>query len=128
MGVHYTSEAMIDALTQTFGMVTQAAKRLHCAPKTIYQRAKEVKAVQQAIDDSREEMVDIAELALRDCVTRKEPWAVSLVLKTLGKGRGYVERQEITGADGKAIAIREVIIEREKPEETSSQGGDDERG
>jgi hypothetical protein len=111
---HFTSEAMIDALKQTNGLVSLAARKIGCAPKTIYQRAKDVHAVKQAIDDCREELVDIAELALRACLTNREPWAVAITLRTLGKNRGYVERQEVTGADGGpvGIAIREVVIER----------------
>jgi len=29
-----------------------------------------------------------------------------MVLKTLGKHRGYVERQEVTGADGGAVIVK----------------------
>ena len=35
-----------------------------------------------------------------------EPWAVAMVLKTIGKHRGYVERQEVTGADGGSITVK----------------------
>jgi hypothetical protein len=34
-------------------------------------------------------------------VLAKEAWAVCFTLKTIGKGRGYVERNEVTGANGK---------------------------
>jgi hypothetical protein len=37
-----------------------------------------------------------------------EPWAVAMVLKTIGKSRGYVERQEVTGADGGKVQIEYV--------------------
>jgi hypothetical protein len=104
----YSTEAMIDALRQTNGLVSLAAKRMGCSASTIYSRAHTTKSVQQAITDSREELVDIAELALRAAVTGKEAWAVALVLKTLGKNRGYVERQEVTGADGEAFTLRFV--------------------
>ena len=93
---------MIEALKKTNGLVSLAAKNLGCAPKTIYHRAHEVQAVQQAIDDCREELVDIAELALRSCLTKQEPWAVALTLRTIGRHKGYVERQEITGVEGGA--------------------------
>lgn len=104
----YTTEAIIDALKQTNGLVSLAARRLGCSASTIYSRAHAVQSVQQAIDDSRDEIVDAAELALRAAVMDKQPWAVALVLKTLGKGRGYVERQEVTGADGDALTLKVV--------------------
>ena len=82
-----------------------AARRLGCSKVTIYNRAKKVKAVSDAIEEAREDMVDLAELALRKSVMNGEPWSVAMVLKTLGKSRGYVERQEVTGADGGAIVV-----------------------
>ena len=99
---------MIEALKKTNGLVSLAAKNLGCAPKTIYHRAHEVQAVQQAIDDCREELVDIAELALRSCLVKQEAWAVALTLRTIGRHKGYVERQEVTGADGGDIVIKVV--------------------
>lgn len=106
MGVsNISSEEIIKALKETNGLVTLAARKIRCAPNTIYNRAKRVQSVQQAIDDSRAELCDLGELSLRKAVMEGEPWAVSLVLKTLGRTRGYVERQEITGADGQSIDI-----------------------
>ena len=104
----YSSDQIIQALKDTNGLVSLAAKRLGCAPNTIYYRAKAVKSVKQAIDDCRGELVDFAELALRLSVIDKAPWAVALVLKTLGKDRGYVERQELTGADSGPLTVRFV--------------------
>ena len=34
-----------------------------------------------------------------------EPWAIQMTLKTIGKSRGYVERQEVTGADSSPIEL-----------------------
>ena len=105
MAYRHKTQTIIDALQATNGLVSLAAKRVGCTPKTIYKRAKEVGAVQEAMDDSRAELVDHAELALRAAVLGKEPWAVALVLKTLGRHRGYVERSELTGADGGAVVV-----------------------
>ena len=45
-------------------------------------------------------MVDTAELKLWQCIQNGEAWGITLCLKTIGKDRGYVERQEHTGQDG----------------------------
>ena len=110
MGVQeYTTEQIIQALRDSNGLVSFAARRLGCSPNTIYNRAKRVQAVQQVINDSRDELVDIGEAKLRTLLLDGDTWAVGYVLRTLGKDRGYTERHEVTGADGNAIEI--VIVD-----------------
>lgn len=96
---------MIQALQETNGLVSLAAKRLGCTPQNIYQRAKSTKSIQDAITQSRDELIDLAELSLRRAIVAGEGWAVAMTLKTIGKHRGYVERQEITGAEGGPVVI-----------------------
>jgi len=107
LGEKYTNAQIISALQETNGLISLAAKRVGCRPSTIYYRAKRVPAVRHAIDDAREELIDAAELALRAAVSAREAWAVSLVLKTLGRHRGYVERTETDLlTDGQPLVIK----------------------
>ena len=59
--------------------------------------------------DIAEENLDIAEEGLlsimRSSNEQTKLRAIELYLKTKGKKRGYVERQEVTGADGEKINI-----------------------
>lgn len=96
----YSKKAIIEALHRTHGMIFLAAKELGCAPVTIYRHAAKDKKIQEIIDSYRGQLIDKAELKLEQAVLNGEPWALNLTLKTLGKNRGYIERQEITGADG----------------------------
>ena len=100
MGVKYKINDIIAALESVNGMIYLAARKLGCAPNTIYNRMAKSDAIRAAVEDSRGELIDISEQKLRQAVLNGEPWAVALVLKTLGKKRGYVERTELTGADG----------------------------
>ena len=88
------TDRIIQALRETNGLVSLAAKRVPCSITTINVRRKRVQAVEQVIQECRGELVDLGELALRKAVLSGEPWAVGLVLKTLGKERGYSERHE----------------------------------
>jgi len=104
-GQKYTAGIMIAAIHEARGMVYVAARKLGCSPRTVYNYAKNYKSVQAAIDDERGVMIDNAELVLWDAIQARKPWAVSLTLKTIGKHRGYVERQEVTGADGGPVVV-----------------------
>lgn len=104
----YTDAEVCAALTATNGMVYLAAKRLGCGPSSIYRRMEKSAKVKAVVDDSRGELLDTAETALKSAVIAKEGWAVCFTLKTIGKERGYVERQEITGANNNAIKVEYV--------------------
>ena len=101
----YTQAQMLTALEQAKGMTTVAARLLGCAVDTVYAYLERYPALEAAKRQQREGMTDVAELALYKAIQSGEAWAVCFYLKTQGKGRGYVERQEITGADGGAIAV-----------------------
>jgi len=99
---------MIDALRKTKGMVYLAAKELGCSHQTVYNYIRRHPTVKAEADYQRGELLDIAELKLREAVIAGEQWALQFALKLLGKNRGYVERQEITGADGEPVKILRV--------------------
>lgn len=98
---------MIEALTQTKGMLYLAAEALGCNHETITERAKKSPDVARCIKAHRGRFVDNSELKLMAAVEREEPWAVGMVLKTLGKERGYYEKTEVD------LRLLDAIIERE---------------
>lgn len=127
-GGTYKDSAIIAALKASNGGVYLAAEKLGCDPKTIYRRAEKSEKVQQVIDNMRGQLVDLAEAALKKAVVGGEGWAVIWSLKTLGKGRGYVERMEMTGADGGPIATQQVFDHSAVASALaarSAQGGDE---
>ena len=121
MGYKFTNKSIIDAVNSVNGMIYLAARKIGCNPQTIYNRMNKVPAIREAVENARGELVDISEQKLRAAVINGEPWAVAMVLKTLGKSRGYVERQEVTGAEGKPVEtkITEIVIRKEVDGETA---------
>ena len=103
-----TDKRMLEAVKKNGGAVYLAARELGCAPNTIYNRMERVPSIKQAVEDARGEVVDYAEQKLRLAILNGEPWAIAMALKTIGKSRGYVERQEVTGAEGSHIVVRLV--------------------
>jgi len=90
-------------------MVSLAAKRLGCTYHTILNYCERHPTVMAAKQAERVEMIDTAELKLWQAIQSGQPWSIALVLKTLGKDRGYVERTEQTGKDG-APLVTEVHV------------------
>jgi hypothetical protein len=91
----FTVEQILPLFEQFNGNVSVIARQLKTTRKTIYDYIKKHKTLQDALEDSRETMVDAAESALFAAVTEKQGWAVCFTLKCLGKERGYIERSEI---------------------------------
>ena len=67
--------------------------------------------VKAVADEERETLIDFAENQLFKQVQDGNITAIIFTLKTIGKSRGYVERQEVTGAEGKALTIKWVDVE-----------------
>jgi hypothetical protein len=117
----YTPHEVANALHETKGMQFVAAKRLGCSQDTIARYIERYALVRQAARYERGEMIDVAELKLWQAIQNGEPWAIKLCLMTLGKDRGYVERQEHTGADGKEVNIRVVYETTRLPSKAPSR-------
>jgi hypothetical protein len=90
----YTADEICKALINCNGMVYLASKELGCSPATLYRYRDRYASVRECLKNTRGEFVDIAEMALYNQVLAQQSWAVTLVLKTLGKDRGYVEKTE----------------------------------
>lgn len=104
----FTAETMIKALQATKGMVYLAAARLGCSYQTVYNYIERHPTVKAAWEAESGKMLDIGEMKLYEAVLNGEAWGVSLLLKTKGRHRGYVERQELTGENGKEFVIKVV--------------------
>jgi hypothetical protein len=107
----YTAEQMIDALAESMGMISPAARALGCSRDTIRRYLAEYPEIAEAIEDANEEVNDIAELKLLDAIKRGEAWAICFRLKTKAKNRGYVEKAEIGGAGGGPVKLKLVYDE-----------------
>jgi hypothetical protein len=90
-----TNAKIIAALRDTRGMVTVAARKLGISRQQIYRRIESSEDVREALEESRDFTTDTAELALYKAIQDGEAWAVCFYLKTQGKERGYVEKQQI---------------------------------
>ena len=101
-----TAARMIDAIEEAHGFISKACAILHCSRQHFYTKLKDYPTVQQAIDEIRNKRTDFVESKMLDLINDGNPTMIIFYLKTQAKDRGYVERQELTGANGEAMTIR----------------------
>jgi len=98
-------ERLIKALEKSLGVVTLACKNLEIPRSTFYKWLNEDAEFKKEVVDIENVALDFAESQLHQQIADNSAAATIFYLKTKGKKRGYVERTEITGAEGKAIEI-----------------------
>jgi len=93
-GAHekYTPQQFVDAIKACKGMKTLAANRVGCTYKTFMEYSRKYPEINEAVQDSREQMLDHVELKLYDRCMNGDTTALIFMLKTLGKQRGYQEK------------------------------------
>ena len=92
----YTAEQMIQALRETKGQITLAARRVGCAYNTMRRYVDEYPSVKAVLEEENAVMGDAVELALYDeAVNKRNTAALIFLAKTKFKERGYTERHDI---------------------------------
>ena len=109
---HIKKESMIKALEQSLGIVTVACKKADIPRSTFYKWLKEDEEFKKQVIDIENIALDFAESQLHKQISDNSTSATIFYLKTKGKKRGYIERQEITGADGVPTNFQIEIIDK----------------
>ena len=85
-----------------------AAKRAGVSYTTINRYAAEFPSVKEAIQEAKESMLDFTENKLFTQIKEGNLTAIIFYLKTQGKARGYIEKQEIGNPEGESFKIEYV--------------------
>ena len=94
----YTKSQMADALRETKGQITLAARRVGCAYNTMRAYIDKYPELADIQEEELEKMGDAVELALYDeAVNKRTTAALIFLAKTKFKNRGYTERHEHVG-------------------------------
>jgi hypothetical protein len=100
-----SADKVIAKIHELKGNLSMVARSFSISRQTLYNYMKQRPSVQAAVEEARETMIDNVESALYSAALKGEAWAVCFFLKTQGKSRGYVERQEVTGKDGAPMRL-----------------------
>jgi len=101
-------EKMLEALDDSLGIVSFASQKVGINRRTHYRWLNEDEEYKLKVDDIRNASIDFVESKLFDCIKAEKETSIIFYLKTIGKLRGYVPRQEIDTGENKEFRI-EVI-------------------
>lgn len=107
-------QQIIEALEATGGWQSQAAEKLGINHSSLSRRIKRHQVLQQALEDIRCKYLDLAESQLIKAIKEGNLSAIIFYLKCQGKKRGYVERAEVTGAEGAPVNYVQYVRLPEK--------------
>ncbi|QDP54441.1 MAG: hypothetical protein GOVbin7581_23 [Prokaryotic dsDNA virus sp.] len=110
----YTLEQIKDAIQKAGGFISIACKSLGCTRKTIYNYIEKYPELKETLLEIRESYLDIAEASLIQKVKKGNTPELLFYLKTIGKARGYIEKQQLDLTSGEE-QINKIEIEIVKP-------------
>ena len=108
--IRHTKNNLINALEKSMGVVTTACKNVGIHRSTFYEYYNKDEEFKQNVDDIA---IDFTESKMFEQIQDGNTQLIKFYLSTRGKKRGYVERQEITGAEGLPTNVTVEIIRNE---------------
>lgn len=109
---------LLDALEKSLGVITTACKTAQIHRSTFYKWYNEDPGFAEAVDDIENIAIDFAESNLHQKIKKGDTAAIIFYLKTKGKKRGYIEKQEFDVSNQGNITIIEAEY---KPEESEQE-------
>ena len=102
-------KAMIDALVKSLGVVTTAAKIAGIDRSTHYEWLKTDDEYKTQVVSIEDIAIDFAESKLHNQIEKGDTTATIFYLKTKGKKRGYIEKQEYGMTDRNGDDVIQII-------------------
>ena len=103
-------EEIIRVLKAKQGLISLAAKSLRITHECLNTRVRQSKKLQETLALINEANLDLSESTLYTMIKQKNLGAICFHLKCKGKHRGWVERQEVTGAEGKPLNVKITVV------------------
>ena len=91
---HLKKAQLLKALEKSLGIVSTACEAASISRTTYYKYYNEDKDFKRSVDSISDIALDCAESQLFELIKEKNVTAIIFYLKTKGKKRGYIEKQE----------------------------------
>ena len=85
----------LEALRNNLGHISKSCVAANIARKTYYRWIDKDEQFKQDCDDVSEGLIDLVESKLLENINNNDNTCIIFFLKTKGKSRGYIEKQEI---------------------------------
>lgn len=99
---------LLIALEKSLGVVTTACRAVQLDRTTFYRYYNDDTAFKAAVDDIENIALDFAESQLHKQIQNGEVSSTIFYLKTKGKGRGYIEKQQTELSGAVNVATRTI--------------------
>lgn len=83
------------ALKNNNGNISEACEAINIGRRTYYSWIEKDETFKQDAEDAQESLIDLAESKLVENIKDNDNTSIIFFLKTKGKKRGYVEKQEV---------------------------------
>ena len=103
-----SKDKMLKALEEFYGIVSTASQSVGISRQTHYRWLEDDQEYKEKVQDIKNSAIDFVETKLFDCIKSEKETSIIFYLKTIGKSRGYVPRQEIDTGDNKEFRIEVV--------------------
>ena len=109
MGV--SVKALEKAIAEHRGNITRVAQAVKLSRQTVYRRIEVSPALQEAMAEARETLIDLVEAGLYELALAGDRTAQIAVLNNhpVSRQRGWGQRLELTGANGGPVVIKGYI-------------------
>ena len=119
---HLKKEQLLKALEKSLGIVSTACESIGISRTTYYKYYNEDKDFKRSVDSIGDIALDCAESQLFELIKEKNVTAIIFYLKTKGKKRGYIEKQEVNHNSNNITGIR-LISDRGVVEDKTLKAG-----
>lgn len=107
-------EGLILALTKSLGVVSTACKKAGVSRDSHYRWMKTDPDYKRKVVELRNVALDFAETHLFQLIREGNPAATIFFLKTIGKGRGYIETQDLQVTEKKPLTWMNEVTKKQK--------------
>jgi hypothetical protein len=107
----YSRKAITEAIKGSRGIKTAICARLTCSRQTLDNYLARYPELVALVENERESIIDLAETKLLKALQGDDMRAILFVLETMGKGRGWSKRTEVTGADGAPLGLPPDVLD-----------------